>query len=84
MDDYRKADLSESDRAICEHAERVAREPASTTEGDVARLREVGLDDRAILDVNLVASIFAFFTRMADGLGVELEAAMEDPPENYR
>jgi alkylhydroperoxidase family enzyme len=84
MEDWRGADLSPTDRAICRHAERVALTPAATTAEDIDRLRAAGLTDRAILDVNLVASLFAFFVRMADGLGVELEAIMEDPPSRYR
>lgn len=41
--------------------------------GDVEALRRVGLDDRQILDVNLVASYFCFVNRIVHGLGVELE-----------
>lgn len=65
---------------MCDHAARVAVAASRTTETDVRRLRDAGLTDRAILDLNLVASLFAFFVRMADGLGVELEPEMLDPP----
>ena len=51
---------------------------------DLDALRAAGLDDRAILDLNLVASTFAFFVRMADGLGAELEPETADPPPGYR
>ena len=84
MDDYRKAGLSTVDRALCDHAARLAVEPAAVTEEDLDRLRALGLTDRAILDLNLVASLFAFFVRMADGLGAEVEPAMSDPPRRYR
>jgi alkylhydroperoxidase family enzyme len=33
-------------------------------------LRGHGLDDRAILQINLIASWFNFINRVADGLGV--------------
>ncbi len=40
---------------------------------DIEALREAGFDDRAILDIAQITAYFAFVTRMADGLGVELE-----------
>ncbi len=43
------------------------------TDHDLAPLREVGLDDRSILDLVQVVAYFNFVTRMAEGLGVELE-----------
>jgi uncharacterized protein YciW len=36
-------------------------------------LREVGFDDRAILDIAQITAYSAFVTRLADGLGVALE-----------
>lgn len=39
-------------------------------EADLAPLREVGLDDTGILQVNLIASFFNYINRVADGLGV--------------
>lgn len=41
---------------------------------DVDRLREHGLDDRAIHDLCSIISYFAFVNRIADGLGVEVES----------
>ncbi len=81
-DDHRKADLSPVDRAMCDHAMKLAGDPASVTEADVQALRDVGLTDRMILDMNLVCSIFAFFVRMAEGLGARLEPYMDDAPGN--
>lgn len=43
------------------------------SEGDLEPLRAAGLDDRAIVDANQVASYFNYVNRVADGLGVELE-----------
>ena len=42
-------------------------------QADIAALREAGFEDRAILDIAQITAYFAFVTRMADGLGVELE-----------
>lgn len=50
-------------------------------EADVERLREAGLDDRAIVDANQVVAYYNYVNRVADGLGVELEGAW---PEELR
>lgn len=49
-------------------------EPAEMVADDVVALRDLGFEDNAILDICQVASYFAFVNRIADGLGVELEA----------
>lgn len=73
--DFRAASaLSPKDRAMLEYAARVAREPEAMTEEDVARLRLAGFSDRGILEINLAASYMSFVNRIAQGLGVELEA----------
>ncbi|MDP6454536.1 MAG: hypothetical protein QF898_14630 [SAR202 cluster bacterium] len=40
-------------------------------ETNVAGLREVGFSDENILSITLVACLYNFMTRLADGLGVE-------------
>jgi alkylhydroperoxidase family enzyme len=40
-------------------------------------LRELGFSDRAILEINLAAAYMNFVNRIAQGLGVELEASMQ-------
>jgi len=40
----------------------------------IERLRDQGLDDRTIHDVCAMVACVAFVNRIADGLGVELEA----------
>jgi alkylhydroperoxidase family enzyme len=37
---------------------------------EVARLRQVGFDDRAILQIATIAAWFNYVNRMADALGV--------------
>ena len=37
---------------------------------DVERLRAVGFDDRAILQITLIAAFFNYINRVADALGV--------------
>ena len=77
MKDFRQAGLSKADHAMLEYAEKLTREPWNMAEGDVVALREVGFSDEAILNINQVTSYYAFVNRLADGLGVELEAFWE-------
>lgn len=67
---------SARERALLEYADKLTLEPASITPRDIQMLRDVGLDDRGIHDACAVVSYFAFVNRIADGLGVELEAHM--------
>ena len=62
-------------RALVDYAIKVARAPATLTEGDLGPLRSAGFSDRDIHDACAVASYFCFVNRMANGLGVELEEA---------
>lgn len=65
-------DLSPRERELLRYAEAVTVDPSAIEEDDVARLREVGLSDREILNLNAVASYFNFVNRLAEGLGVEM------------
>jgi len=59
------------------YAKKLTEKPSSTSEDDIRRLRDVGLMDRAILDLTLVIAYFNFVNRIALGLGVELEPDFE-------
>ncbi len=52
---------------------KLTRRPAAVGAEDVARLRSVGFDDAAILDICQVTAYYNYVNRLADGLGVELE-----------
>lgn len=75
-EDYSTAPLSSVDRALCEHAVQLTREPWSITQIDIDRLRGLGLSDRAINDATQVVSFFNYINRVADGLDVDLEQGM--------
>ena len=72
-EDYRRAPLSEPDRAMLDYVAKVTLAPATVEEADILRLREVGFGDKAILEINQIAGFFAWCNRTVDGLGVELE-----------
>lgn len=44
-------------------------------EDDWRPLRELGFDDEACLEVAHVVGLFNYYTRLADGLGLEVDAA---------
>ena len=52
--------------------------PASVSENLVDDLRQAGFSDRAILEINLAVSYMNFVNRAAQGLGVEIEASLEE------
>lgn len=73
-------------RALCTYAIRLTRAPAAVREDDVGLLRTEGIDDRAIVDANQVVAYFNYVNRIAQGLGVELEAAWTEAqraPRHY-
>ena len=71
--DYRAAELVPADRAMLDYAAKLTLTPARMTRVDVESLRSHGFDDVAILQINLIASFFAYVNRVADGLGVGRE-----------
>jgi uncharacterized peroxidase-related enzyme len=68
--DYTQAKLSEADRVMLDYAAKLTQHAWQVTPEDLERLRQVGFDDRAILQINLIASWFNYINRVADGLGV--------------
>ena len=67
-------DLPAADQMMLEYADKLTRTPSAMTVADVARLRAGGFSDRAIHDGCALVAYFAVVNRIADGLGVELEA----------
>ena len=58
---------------MLDYAVKLTLAPWRVGEADVERLREVGFEQAAILDICQVACYFNYVNRLADGLGVELE-----------
>lgn len=81
--DYRQADLTAADRVMLDYTAKLTLEPWSMVEQDVINLREVGFSDSAILDINQVTGYYAYVNRLADGLGVPLEAFWSDLDEQH-
>ncbi len=68
---------------MLDYTAKLTRAPGDMTEDDIARLRDVGFSDRAILDIAQVVAYYAYVNRIADGLGVSLEQYWADGKEDY-
>ncbi len=69
-DDYTKAPISEQDRVMLDYVVQLTRDATRIGPPYHERLRAVGFDDRAILQITLIASWFNYINRVADALGV--------------
>ncbi len=58
------------------YARKLTVDASSIDQNDIAQLHEAGFSDRAILEINLAVAYMNFVNRVAEGLGVELEASM--------
>jgi uncharacterized peroxidase-related enzyme len=63
--DWRKADLSERQRAMIGFAVKLAVEPSRVTEADLQELRDHGFSDDDIWDVGAITALFALSNRVA-------------------
>lgn len=72
-DDYRRARLSAADHAMLDFAIKLNRTPRAMRREDVDALRAAGFGDEAIHDIVQITGLFAYYNRLADGLGIELE-----------
>jgi len=68
--DYRSAPISEQDKTMVEYVVKLTKDATQCSPEDHAKLREAGFDDKAILQITLIASWFNYINRVADALGV--------------
>ena len=73
--------LSPRQRALCEVAEKLSAQPTRMTERDWQPLRDLGFDDQGCLEVAHIVGIFNYLTRLADGLGLQLDAGTRQAAE---
>ena len=72
-DDYRKAPISEQEKVMLDYVVQITRDATRISPADHERLRAAGFDDKAILQITLIASWFNYINRVADALGVGRE-----------
>ena len=73
QEDYRTAPISEQDQVMLDYVAQLTRDATRVSRQDHERLRAIGFNDRAILQITLIASWFNYINRVADGLGVGRE-----------
>jgi uncharacterized peroxidase-related enzyme len=71
-------ELDAVDMAVIDLADKVATDATSVTQGDIERLRGLGLTDAEILDVVLAAAARCFFSKVLDAVGCDPDAAFND------
>jgi len=72
--DFSRAGLDDKELALCRYAYDLTAHPEKVSETDhIVDLKRAGIEERALLDANLVISYFNFVNRIVIGLGVELE-----------
>ncbi|MEM1000796.1 MAG: peroxidase-related enzyme [Bacteroidota bacterium] len=71
--DFRTADLSAKEVALCAYADQLTRQPGTDPAARAAAVKAAGWEDRALLDTTLIVGYFNFVNRMVLGLGVSLE-----------
>ena len=59
------------------YAVKLSLEPWNMEEADVQELRDAGFSNAGILNIVHVTGYYSYVNRLADGLGVELEAFWE-------
>jgi len=65
--------LDSRDYALCELAEKLSMTPTRMVEMDWQPLRNIGFDDRGCLEVAHIVGLFNHLTRLADGMGLQLD-----------
>jgi uncharacterized peroxidase-related enzyme len=76
------ASLDETDAALARYVEKLTLTPGEMRESDIAALRAVGFDDLDILDANNQCAHLNYTNRVANGLGLLTEAAIEERSRN--
>jgi alkylhydroperoxidase family enzyme len=76
--DHHAAGLDEVDVAVMDVAERVVDDATSIGDGDLQRLRDLGLSETEIMDVVLAAAARCFFSKTLDALDIRPDASYRD------
>jgi len=71
--DYRTAPITEAERVMLDYVVQLTKDATRISPAYHERLRAAGFDDRAILQITLIASWFNYINRVADALGVGRE-----------
>jgi len=84
VSDPDSAVIAPVDRAVVALARKVVGGAADVSDGDIARLRDCGLNDEEIFDVILTVAARCFFSKTLDATGTAPDAAFEQLPPPLR
>jgi uncharacterized peroxidase-related enzyme len=68
--DYTTAPITPQERVMVDYVVKLTKDATKVWKDDHEKLREAGFDDKAILQITLIASWFNYINRVADALGV--------------
>jgi uncharacterized peroxidase-related enzyme len=71
--DYTTAPITDQERVMLNYVITLTKDATKIQKDDHDRLRSAGFDDKAILQITLIASWFNYINRVADALGVGRE-----------
>ena len=71
--DYTTAPITPPERVMIDYVVKLTKDATRVRKDDHEKLRAAGFDDRAILQITLIASWFNYINRVADALGVGRE-----------
>ncbi|MFY9845812.1 MAG: carboxymuconolactone decarboxylase family protein [Terriglobales bacterium] len=71
--DYTTAPITPQERVMIDYVVKLTKDATKVWKDDHEELRAAGFDDRAILQITLIASWFNYINRVADALGVGRE-----------
>jgi len=71
--DYTTAPITAQERVMLDYVVKITKDATKIWKDDHERLRAAGFDDKAILQITLIASWFNYINRVADALGVGRE-----------
>jgi uncharacterized peroxidase-related enzyme len=71
--DYTTAPITDQERAMLDYVVKLTKDATKVQKSDHERLHAAGFDDKAILQITLIAAWFNYINRVADALGVGRE-----------
>ena len=71
--DYTTAPITSQERVMIDYVVKLTRDATKIQKDDHEKLQAAGFEDRAILQITLIASWFNYINRVADALGVGRE-----------
>ena len=72
-EDYQTAPITDAERVMVDYVVQLTKDATRIGRDDLDRLRVAGFEDKAILQITLIASWFNYINRVADALGIGRE-----------